>query len=108
VPWLVISLAGSIRAVHRWHRQDRRYACPCCGHITLWQRGAFELCEVCWWVDDSQDDEDVATVRGGPNGSLSLAGGRYNVRHVGACEACFVDRVRAPRAGESRTGDAKG
>src|SRR4051812_36632099 len=48
------------------------YMCPCCRHPTLEGRGQFEICFVCGWEDDGQDDEDADMVRGGPNGSLSL------------------------------------
>ncbi|GAA2706839.1 hypothetical protein Apa02nite_032460 [Actinoplanes palleronii] len=49
-----------------------RCTCPCCGHVTLMARGAFEICDECWWEDDGQDDHNSADVHGGPNGSLSL------------------------------------
>ena len=48
------------------------YTCPCCGHATLTTRGRFEICDVCNWEDDGQDDHDSWVVRGGPNGSMSL------------------------------------
>ena len=48
------------------------YSCPCCGHLTLSERGGYEICDECGWEDDGQDDHDSRTVRGGPNGSLSL------------------------------------
>ena len=65
-------------------------ACPCCRSFTLTERGAFEICPVCWWEDDGQDDPDADVVRGGPNGSLSLAVARENYRRFGACEQRFV------------------
>ncbi|MFF3462128.1 CPCC family cysteine-rich protein [Streptomyces sp. NPDC002619] len=30
--------------------------CPCCHHMTLTHRGGFEMCQVCGWEDDGQDD----------------------------------------------------
>ncbi|HEY2833997.1 MAG TPA: CPCC family cysteine-rich protein, partial [Sporichthyaceae bacterium] len=48
------------------------YSCPCCGHVTLPERGAYDLCAECGWEDDGQDDHDSHIVRGGPNGSGSL------------------------------------
>jgi hypothetical protein len=57
-----------------------RFACPCCRRITLSERGGFEICPVCWWEDDGQDDEDAAVVRGGPNGDLSLSVAREQFR----------------------------
>lgn len=55
---------------------DGPYTCPCCGHPTLDERGGYEICHECGWEDDGQDDHDSATVRGGPNGSLSLDAAR--------------------------------
>jgi hypothetical protein len=52
------------------------YTCPCCGHLTLSERGAYEICGECGWEDDGQDDHDSSVVRGGPNGSLSLDAAR--------------------------------
>ena len=44
------------------------YHCPCCGFRTLEERGMSEICPVCFWEDDGQDDHDAHIVRGGPNG----------------------------------------
>ena len=53
-----------------------KYPCPCCGNKTLDERGGFCICPVCFWEDDGQDDEDADTIRGGPNGLLSLTEAR--------------------------------
>jgi hypothetical protein len=55
-----------------------RYACPCCGYPTLGSLGGFEICSLCCWEDDGQDDADADLVRGGPNHSLSLVEAREN------------------------------
>jgi hypothetical protein len=52
------------------------YSCPCCGHVTLSERGGYEICEECGWEDDGRDDHDAHVVRGGPNGPQSLAAAR--------------------------------
>lgn len=52
------------------------YSCPCCGHLTLAERGGYEICDECGWEDDGQDDHDAEVVRGGPNGRQSLADAR--------------------------------
>ena len=52
--------------------------CPCCGYRTLDSLGAYEICVVCWWEDDGQDNDDADVVRGGPNGDLSLTQARVN------------------------------
>jgi hypothetical protein len=74
--------------------------CPCCGCKSLGERGGFEICSVCFWEDDGQDDHDADVVRGGPNGALSLTEGRANYLRFGACEASMVSNVRPPRPEE--------
>ncbi len=71
-------------------------ACPCCRCLTLGERHKFEICPVCFWEDDGQDDRDADVVRGGPNGSLSLTAARRNYREFGACERRFLGQVRRP------------
>jgi hypothetical protein len=76
------------------------YACPCCKHLTLSSRGHFEICDVCFWEDDGQDEHDADVVRGGPNHDLSLRQAQLNYRSLGAVEASFIKSVRAPRPDE--------
>jgi hypothetical protein len=75
---------------------DGPHACPCCGYLTLGERAGFEICEVCYWEDDGQDDHDADRARGGPNGSLSLTEARQNFDRWGASEKRFQKRVRPP------------
>lgn len=56
------------------------HPCPCCGHATLPERAAYEICPECGWEDDGQDDRDSGVVRGGPNGALSLDAARAAYR----------------------------
>jgi hypothetical protein len=72
------------------------YRCPCCGCKTLYGRGGFEICDVCFWEDDGQDDADADEVRGGPNGSLSLTQARANFKSFGACELAMKPNTRPP------------
>ncbi len=53
-------------------------ACPCCGYPTLGARGNYEICTICWWEDDGQDDADADTLNDGPNGAYSLTQARAN------------------------------
>ena len=76
--------------------------CPCCGCKTLGERGGYEICPVCFWEDDGQDDADADEVRGGPNGDLSLAQARANFRAFAACERRFIGA--AAQAGGSGVG----
>lgn len=72
------------------------YKCPCCGFKTLSERGGFEICAVCFWEDDGQDDQDADIVRGGPNGLLSLTQARANFHSFGSCEQRHIKNVRKP------------
>jgi len=56
----------------------RRETCPCCGYPTLEERGNFEICILCNWEDDGQDDPYADEVWGGPNGDYSLTEARKN------------------------------
>jgi hypothetical protein len=56
-----------------------REACPCCGARTLGQRGDYDICPVCWWEDDGQDNPQADIVMGGPNYHQSLTQARVNV-----------------------------
>ena len=60
--------------------------CPCCGCKTLRERGGFQICQVCFWEDDGQDDHDADVVRGGPNGRLSLTQARANYQRGALAE----------------------
>ena len=73
---------------------DEEYTCPCCGHETLSERGAYEICGECGWEDDGQDDHDSALVRGGPNGRSSLDEARREYRTGGGVPG--VHRAPAP------------
>jgi len=72
-----------------------RLACPCCGYLTLPSRGWYEICPVCGWEDDGQDDHDADENRGAPN-KVSLVQARENFRAFGASEQRRVGRVRPP------------
>jgi len=76
------------------------YGCPCCGFITLTERSADEICPVCFWEDDGQDDHDADLVRGGPNGVLSLTAARANFQAIGASDERRRDFVRPPLPAE--------
>ena len=67
--------------------EDARATCPCCGYPTINGRGHYEICPLCFWEDDGQDDEDRAPhrihatpneVAEGPNHDYSLTEAREN------------------------------
>jgi len=76
--------------------KEKTYRCPCCRCKTLHGRGGYEICKVCFWEDDGQDDHDAEVVRGGPNGELSLAGARKNYAAFGASDRRSLQHVRKP------------
>jgi hypothetical protein len=64
-----------------------RVTCPCCGYPTIAARAAFEICSLCAWEDDGQDDaghlgNDASAppdaVTNGPNHDYSLTEARRN------------------------------
>lgn len=72
-------LAGANR------RQDISFSlpntCPACGYLTLSERCAWDICGVCFWEDDGQDEAENEAIWGGPNGDYSLAD--YRRRFLG-------------------------
>jgi hypothetical protein len=80
--------------------KQKSYRCPCCKFKTLHGRGGFEMCPVCWWEDDGQDEHDAEEVRGGPNGTLSLRQAQENFRKLGVSEKGFANSVRKPMPDE--------
>jgi len=76
------------------------YRCPCCSYKTLHGRGQDEICPVCFWHDDGQDDHDADQVRGGPNYELSLSQARQNFRQIHASSARVLQHVREPKPEE--------
>lgn len=79
------------------------YRCPCCCFVTLRERGGYEICPVCFWEDDGQDDHDADEVRGGPNARLSLTAARDNFARHGASDPKHVKHVRPPTPQEMTT-----
>lgn len=74
--------------------------CPCCGFRTKDAVGDFEICPVCFWQDDGQNEDSVDEVWGGPNKLLSLAQARLNFAQFGAASEELKSYVRPPRVGE--------
>lgn len=35
------------------------HICPCCAYETLAEKSGFEICPVCFWENDGQDDTNV-------------------------------------------------
>jgi hypothetical protein len=75
---------------------ERTYRCPCCKFKTLHGRGQDEICPVCFWQDDGQDESEAEEVWGGPNYSLSLRQAQRNYQKIGAVEEGVRRFVRKP------------
>lgn len=77
-----------------------KYACPCCGNLTLESEppGSYELCPVCYWEDDGVQFRDP-TLPGGAN-SMSLNEARSNYRRYGVTCAEGRGYVRPPQPDE--------
>lgn len=96
--WYTHELSSSIEEPPK--EDGSKYACPCCGYKTLRERGGYDICQVCFWEDDGQDEMDKDSVRGGPNGSLSLTQARENFKSFFACAERFIYSVREPKPEE--------
>ena len=53
-------------------------ACPCCGQPTLGKRGAYEVCTICWWEDETAAFDDAPDTISAANHGYTLARAREN------------------------------
>jgi hypothetical protein len=90
----------TFRNTYQPRSERAAYRCPCCRYRTLHERGGYEICPVCFWEDDGQDDHDVDEVRGGPNSKLSLSQARLNFTECGASDPGRRQDVRPPTEAE--------
>lgn len=65
-------------------------ACPCCGYCTLDSPADFDICTVCWWEDDGQDN-DTAADESGANGGLTLVAARVDFLRDGIYDPARED-----------------
>ena len=74
----------------------RRFACPCCGFLTLDQppSGTYDICQVCFWEDDDVQFRDP-DYEGGAN-EVSLNQARENFRLHRVSEPRHRTHVRPP------------
>lgn len=97
--------------------KGKRFACPCCGCLTLDYRREYDICPVCYWEDDAYifikdgkieslcldrdvDDEKLLDVPSSANHGLTLREGRENYQKFGACEESMIEYVRKPKKRE--------
>ena len=76
--------------------RTQRYACPCCGYLTLAAEppGTQAICEVCQWEDDQHQCEDPS-FEGGAN-APSLPQARENYKKIGVSDPSFSGNGRKP------------
>jgi len=66
--------------------EGTRATCPCCAYPTISGRAAYDICALCGWEDDGQDDAESGPpgaprpddIAGGPNLDYSLTEARNN------------------------------
>jgi hypothetical protein len=98
---MYLAAMGVFKNVSKPTTSEKAYLCPCCSYKALHLRAGVEICPVCFWEDDGQDDHDADDVRGGPNGLLSLTKARETFKLYQACDQRFRDNVRPPLPDES-------
>ncbi len=75
---------------------EKKTKCPCCGFYTfrIGPDSEYDICPVCYWENDKEQNEDEDYEGGANNVSLNQA--RENYAAFGACEERFIDKVRDP------------
>jgi hypothetical protein len=76
--------------------ENGKYVCPCCGYATLDEVNKYEICKICFWEDDGQDDPKADECLRGPN-LIGLTQARINFLQVGASNPKDLAHVKAPK-----------
>lgn len=79
--WLQTRLREVGETVEIVGEPETMVECRCCGSLSLHERGAYEICPVCFWEDDGLQDLDRVS---GPN-HMTLREGKENFKRIGAC-----------------------
>lgn len=58
------------------------FTCPGCGFPTLTSREEYDICNVCNWEDEQENEEQADEVLGSPNYDLSLNRNRINIERA--------------------------
>lgn len=75
-------------------QSPRTETCPCCGYISLRDRGGFDICVMCFWEDDGNENSVYwREVPSGPN-SVSLRDAQKNFLGYGACDEHALECVK--------------
>lgn len=83
-------------------KAEAGFPCPCCGYNTLASLGDYDICAICWWEDDSQDNHNAHLALGGPN-RVSLLSARLNFLNTGISDPTRTDLVELQEPKEKYT-----
>jgi len=75
-------------------------SCPCCGYRTLNEPSSYDICNVCWWEDDGQGNNDADIAMGGPNYGISLTKARFNFLTKGIYDPERKDLIKLKKPKE--------
>ena len=76
-------------------QQEKGYACPCCGYLTLpvpQKEAVSYICPVCFWENDVFIQS--AAEPSDENHGMTLAEAKENIRQFGACCEQMLSYVR--------------
>tara|TARA_Y100000768_G_scaffold379109_1_gene354397 strand:- start:715 stop:1008 length:294 start_codon:yes stop_codon:yes gene_type:complete len=73
-----------------YEKEGEYYQCPCCDYFTLFERGIYQPCPVCFWEDDGTNI-DTPDKYSKANYLLSLREARDNFKRLGVSDEYWVD-----------------
>lgn len=75
-------------------REGMRYPCCCCGYLVYSKLETYDICPICFWEADPDQNRDP--LLDGLANKVSLVEGQKNYLAFGACEERIKDYVRPP------------
>ncbi|MCR5786215.1 MAG: hypothetical protein K6G28_00715, partial [Acholeplasmatales bacterium] len=75
---------------------EQRTYCACCKNKTVFKRIDFDICPVCYWEKDPNEEIIYNPNVVSENNQISLIEGIRNYETFGACKEEFVSLVRKP------------
>lgn len=72
----------------------RKYTCPCCGYHTFKEplEGYYNICDICYWIDDMEQQKNPTNVNGA--NELSLQESIYNFIKYGVGDIKYKNYIR--------------
>lgn len=67
--------------------EAKKYPCPCCGKMTLGNRGEYDICSLCGWEDDGIEEGN----RYSTSNHMTLIQGQTNFLLYGKCDGGKVN-----------------